>query len=87
MCAAHAKSGKRRGHRRRTNRRTAAPTPEPPAGLSAARGRQLRYRTAYLLIILLRLYIVVLVSFAIDSLFADGRQADTPNHSVATIDG
>jgi hypothetical protein len=49
--------------------------------------RRLRHRTAYLLIVLLLLFIVVLLPFAIASLVEDFRQRATPNHSVATVDG
>jgi hypothetical protein len=55
----------------------------PPSG----RGRRLRHRTAYLLISLLLLFIVVLLPLAVQSMIADFREMNPPRHSIASIDG
>jgi hypothetical protein len=66
---------------------TSAPSTDAPDAPPAARGQRLRHRAAYLLIILLLLFIVVLLPFAVASMLGDFRSMDTPNHSIAAIQG
>lgn len=66
-------------------------TGTPPSGTSdaplARAGRRLRHRAAYLLFVLLLVFIIVMLPFAIHSLIADFRQLSTPNHTIAAIEG
>jgi hypothetical protein len=66
---------------------TTAPSTDAPDAPPVARGHRLRHRTAYLLIILLLLFIVVLLPFAVASMLSDFRSMDSPNHSIAAIEG
>jgi hypothetical protein len=66
---------------------TVPSSPATDDAQTARSGRRLRHRTAYLLIVLLLVFIVVLLPFAIASLISDFRQRATPNHSVAAVDG
>lgn len=66
---------------------TTAPPTDATDAQPAPPGRRLRHRTAYLLIVLLLLFIVVLLPFAVASMLSDFRSMDTPNHSIAAIDG
>jgi hypothetical protein len=65
---------------------TGAPPPatEDAAGLQPGR---IRHRTAYVLVTLLLLFIVVLLPFAVISMIDDFRQQQSPKHSVVVLDG
>jgi hypothetical protein len=60
------------------------PATEDAAGLQPGR---LRHRTAYLLVTLLLLFIVVLLPFAVISMVDDFRHQQAPKHSVVALDG
>jgi hypothetical protein len=64
-----------------------APSPGTDAASPDGSGRRLRHRTAYLLLVLLLLFIVVALPFAVASMLADLRHSATPNHTVAAIEG
>jgi hypothetical protein len=65
----------------------AAPPPAPDEPPPGERGRRFRHRIAYLLIVLLLLFIVALLPFAVISLVGDFREQHTPARSIATIEG